>query len=111
MENIGQFVKDIPPLQDVDPDKFGVSICTIDGQRINFGDYKEYVTQQGISSLASFMIAQEQIGSEELLLFHMGCEPSGKAYNFLELKDDRIPHNPLINSGNIMSCALIFKGE
>jgi len=41
----------------------------------------------------------------------MGCEPSGKAYNFLELKEDRIPHNPLINSGNIMSCALIFKGE
>lgn len=37
----GQLAQHIPELRKKDPNHFGVSICTVDGQRANFGDAKQ----------------------------------------------------------------------
>lgn len=99
-----------PHLAKQNPESFGVSICTIDGQRIHFGDYDNYVWMQHISSVISYLIALEQHGQEEVSSY-IGTEPSGKSFDSLELMKDGIPHNPLINSGILTSWSLIYKDE
>jgi glutaminase len=99
----------IPALMKVDKDKFAVSICTVDGQIFNFGDTRHHATQQAISSVLSYLIALDQHG-QETISSYIGTEPSGQAFNSLELLNGK-PHNPLINSGNLTCCSLMYKDE
>jgi len=100
----------IPALKDMDPEGFAVSICTIDGQMINLGQYDESVSMHAISGVISYLIAHQQIGEETLKEF-IGSEPSGNQYNSLELMESGIPHNPLNCAGALMSNSLIYRGE
>jgi glutaminase len=38
-------------------------------------------------------------------------EPSGQAYNALVLTPDGLPHNPFINTGGLICCALIGRDK
>jgi len=55
--------------------------------------------------VTSFLIAKDTAGEENLPI---GCEPSGKIYHDIDLLGDKIPHNPLVNSGHLMSLASIY---
>lgn len=122
IENLYNQVKDnnkgnnatyIPELAKVDPNLFGISICTVDGQRYNIGDTDYGFCVQSCSKPISYLIAVQENGFDKV--HHcMGCEPSGVEFNkaiLKELEDGReIPHNPMINSGAIMSCSMIKIG-
>ncbi|KAF0696733.1 Aste57867_12535 [Aphanomyces stellatus] len=107
----GHIATYIPQLANVDPEKFGMAVCTVDGQRFSLGDSKDSFCVQSCSKAISYCLAVEELGSEKVH-FHMGCEPSGLRFNDLSLLDrggHRVPHNPMINSGAIMSSSLIRK--
>lgn len=96
------------PGRDVfDHNEFGVSIYSVSGQRINFGSVRTPITLQAVTAVTSFLIAQDTVGEENLPI---GSEPSGKMYNDMSMLNDKIPHNPLINSGHLMSIASIYDG-
>jgi glutaminase len=104
----GDLATYIPQLAKVDPDKFGLSVCTIDGQRFSLGDSGDKFALQSASKPITYALALEEHG-EEYVHKHVGKEPSGMAFNGLTLNKDGLPHNPMINAGAIMSCSLIKK--
>lgn len=74
----------IPQLAKVNPDFWGVSLCTIDGQRFSLGDVNEPFTLQSCSKPLTYAIALEELGQETVHTF-VGQEPSGRNFNELVL--------------------------
>ena len=98
----GNVASYIPQLARVDSDQYGISICTVDGQRYNIGDTKVDFTVQSCTKIINYGNALEELGTDEVHKF-VGREPSGQAFNELTLNKEGKPHNPLINSGAIMT--------
>lgn len=96
----------IPQLSRVNPNYFGVSICTVDGQRFSMGDSNVEFCLQSTSMPINYILALEEHG-EDKVHEHVGREPSGRGYNSLTLNETGHPHNPLINAGAIMICSLM----
>ncbi|KAJ3325720.1 hypothetical protein HDV06_003522 [Boothiomyces sp. JEL0866] len=106
----GKAASYIPKLANVDPNLFGLSVCTIDGQRYHIGDsHVEFSVQSCIKPL-TYCFALEQHGTEKVHQ-HIGREPSGVAFNSLCLNSANLPHNPMINAGAIMACSLVKPNE
>jgi glutaminase len=97
-------------LQGPDADRFGVALCTVDGQRLALGDSGQFFTVQSTTKPISYSLALEEHGPELVHRF-VGHEPSGAGFNELTLNKLHQPHNPMINAGAIMSCALVKLSE
>ncbi|WP_338681693.1 glutaminase A [Streptomyces acidiscabies] len=100
----------IPQLARVDPEQFAISLCTVDGQRHTIGDADVPFCVQSVSKTVGYCMALEDQGVEAAHR-HVGREPSGLSFNELTLNRQGRPHNPMINAGAIMSCALIEPGR
>jgi glutaminase len=96
----------IPELARVPTTKFGLSLCSVDGQRMRIGDAKDFFSIQSISKTVSYCLASEELGADSVHA-HIGREPSGHSFNAITLDSRQRPHNPMINAGAIVSCSLI----
>ena len=99
---IGKVADYIAPLAKISPDKYAISVCTIDGQKINIGDYAEPFSIQSISKVFTLSMLAPLVGEE--IWECVGKEPSGSAFNSLvQLEYERgIPRNPFINAGALI---------
>lgn len=102
----GKVASYIPQLARVNPDSWGISVCTIDGQRFSIGDTRVPFTLQSCSKPLSYAIALECLG-QETVHEYVGQEPSGRNFNELVLDYDKKPHNPMINAGAILVSSLL----
>jgi len=89
-------------------EKWGVSICTVDGQRFSIGDANEAFPVQSTSTPVTYGICLNELG-EDLTHKYQGRESSGRDSNEIVLGPSGKPFNPYINSGALMSAALILK--
>lgn len=78
----------IPQLARVSPKYWGVSICTIDGQRFSVGDVNVPFTLQSCSKPLTYALALELLGSK-VVHKYVGQEPSGRNFNELILDYNR----------------------
>ncbi len=100
--NPGQVCDYIPELNNVNPQKFGVNLTTIEGRDYSFGDCDEKFSIQSIAKVLSLTLAYKL--ESEKLWKRVGVEPSGTPFNSLiQLENDLgIPRNPLINAGALV---------
>lgn len=103
--NVGKMSKLIPQLSKQNPDHFGISVCTVDGQRLNIGNTDVDFCLQSCTKPIAYCMALEEHGMD--VHDHVGREPSGTRFNALKVMHDGLPHNPLINSGGIIVGSLI----
>lgn len=105
----GEVATYIPELGKADPNDFAICIATASGRIFRTGDCEKEFTIQSMCKPFAFQIAIEECGVEEVFK-HVGVEPSGDAFNSIELdaKTSR-PFNPMINAGAIAMSSLIKK--
>jgi glutaminase len=108
--NNGAVATDIPELGKANPEDFGISIVTAEGRVFETGDCCRPFTIQSISKPFTFGMALEHFG-EARVSGHVGVEPSGDAFNAIELQNGtNRPHNPMVNAGAITTTALLHAG-
>ena len=100
----------IPILRDADPEKWGVAICSVDGQRFCLGDVDIYHSIQSVSKPITYAFALSREG-EAFTSSFVGTEPSGRAFNALDLLPDMRPFNPCVNAGAIMTAGIVASGS
>jgi glutaminase len=105
----GEVATYIPELGKVNPDDFGICIVTVDGRTFQAGGCEKEFTVQSICKPFAFQLALEELGRDETLK-HVGVEPTGDAFNSIELEPKTMrPFNPMVNAGAIAVASLIKK--
>jgi glutaminase len=103
----GEVATYIPELGKANPEDFGISLVTTGGDMFQAGDCDRGFTIQSISKPFTFGMALEALGAERVAR-HVGVEPSGDAFNAIELQNgSNRPFNPMVNSGAITVTALL----
>lgn len=104
----GKVADYIAPLANVPADKYAISVCTIEGEKYNIGDYKEKFSIQSISKVLTLAMLAPLTGEE--LWECVGKEPSGSPFNSLvQLEYEKgIPRNPFINAGAIVIADILM---
>jgi glutaminase len=96
-------------LAKANPKHFGICLATVDGEVFRAGDCDVEFTIQSMCKPFAMQMALEQHGIQKTLQ-HVGVEPSGDAFNSIEL-DARTsrPFNPMVNAGAIAIASLLRK--
>jgi len=103
----GRVAAYIPELAKANPDWFGISVVTAEGQVYEVGDYDRPFTIQSMSKPFVYGLALEDQGREAVLA-RVGVEPSGDPFNsIIKLDATNRPHNPMVNAGAIATTGMI----
>jgi glutaminase len=104
----GRVASYIPELAKADPNRFGISVVTLDGRSFDVGDTAHKFTIQSISKVFVYGMALEDYGRENLIK-KVGVEPTGDPFNSLIRldEDSKRPDNPMVNAGAIATTSLI----
>jgi len=99
----------IPELATADGADFAICAATVDGHVFSVGNWDKEFTIQSVCKPFAYQMALEELGRDRTLQ-HVGVEPSGEAFNSIELDSRTMrPFNPMVNAGAIAVSSLIKK--
>jgi glutaminase len=97
----------IPPLAEADPSWFGIVLATADGHLYEVGETRRSFTIQSMSKAFTFGMALQDRGAD-VVLKHVGVEPTGDPFNSISVEEDtKRPFNPMVNAGAIVTTSLL----
>ena len=88
---------------------YGVSFCDLNGNIFAVGDCDNHFLTI-LREALTYCLARDQektVPGAPTTHNHVGFEPSGVAFNAFVMNREGLPHNPLINSGAMMTASLI----
>ncbi|CAG9467279.1 unnamed protein product [Pedinophyceae sp. YPF-701] len=102
----------IAVLRDAESERFGVAVCTVDGQRWETGETNDYFTIQSTSKPITYAMAVTERG-RDFTHSYVGQEPSGRPFNDhgLMLDGSNRPYNPMVNQGALMTAGVVASGH
>lgn len=105
---VGEQAKYIPALAKVNPDRFGMCLCSVDGNSYAIKDADVRFSIQSISKVFALAMCLSVKG--EALWSRVGKEPSGTAFNSLvQLEAEHgMPRNPFMNAGALVLADIIL---
>jgi glutaminase len=97
----------IPELAGVDPNRFGISVVTCEGEVFSVGDTECEFTLQSLANPFMYGIALDQLGRRRVE-DAVGVEPTGNPFHAVVLeRGTNRPMNPLVNAGAIAIAGLL----
>ena len=109
--NKGQLPDYIPALQDTQPELFGISVVTSDGQEYSVGDTEHPFAIMSAAKPFTLALIIKPHGADKVVE-NIGVEPTGLPFNSvtaIEIHRERSV-NPLVNAGALAAVSLI-QGE
>ena len=105
---VGEPATYIPALSKVNPDRFGMCLCSVDGNSYAIKDADVRFSIQSISKVFALAMCLSVKG--EALWSRVGKEPSGTAFNSLvQLEAEHgMPRNPFMNAGALVLADIIL---
>jgi len=99
----------IPALSKVNPSLYAISICTVDGDTYDIGDYNVPFSIQSISKIFSLVLALEKHGIDYVKKT-IGNKPSHSPFNSISAVENGLHHlsNSFSNAGAIATTCLSY---
>ncbi len=105
----GENSQHIPELASVNPDRYALSVCTVDGQRFNIGDFGVKYLASDTAKAINYCLALKE-KTEKTVHEHVGRTYKENGLDYLMLNHAGLPHNPLTESGSLAIASLIGEG-
>ncbi len=98
----------IPYLAKENSDLFAISICFVDGDVINIGDYEHLFGIESISKVATALLILKEYGCETVQKM-IGADATGLPFNSILaiLLENDHPSTPLVNAGAIAAVSMV----
>jgi glutaminase len=100
----------IPELKKVNPNIYGISICTCDGTIYNIGDFNKEVAIESVAKVFSLILAIEKKGKQNIQKM-IGQKSSFLPFNSLIAVELSNSHtiNPFVNAGAMATTSILYE--
>ena len=108
----GKLASYIPELTKVDPNIYGISICTCNGTIYNIGDFNKEVSIESVSKVFTLILALEKIGKQNIQKM-IGHQSSFLPFDSLIAVELSNSHtiNPFVNAGAMATTSILYKKD
>ncbi|MBC8592230.1 glutaminase A [Oscillospiraceae bacterium N12] len=98
----------IPYLANIDKNLFGISVCLLNGEKFNVGDYNYRFGIESVSKVPTAILILRQYGAKKVLDM-IGADATGLPFNSIMaiLLENDHPSTPLVNAGAISACSMV----